>query len=82
MLLVLLLLACIVIIGVWREYPVAMTAYTYFFGALFLGAGSLYYIFTGQADQFLIPQHVSTPVYTVMWLSQIFCLGSRKLPLH
>lgn len=46
--------------GIWKEYPVAMTAYTYLFGSIFMGVATLYYVFTGQAHLFVIPRHVST----------------------
>ena len=38
----------------WREYPINVTAWTYFYGALFMGLASFYY--TGQPDKFKIPK--------------------------
>ena len=48
-----------VLVGRWKEYPVATTAYSYFFGAMFMGLASLYYPFQGQVDVFKIPVKVS-----------------------
>ena len=45
--------------GKWKDYPIAVTAYGYLFGSLFMGSFTLYYIWSGQPEQFLIPQHVS-----------------------
>lgn len=36
-----------------------MTAYSYFFGALFMGLASIYYAASQQFDKFVIPQTVS-----------------------
>ena len=44
--------------GKWKEYPVTITAYSYFFGAMFMGLFSLYYAATGQSREFQIPQKV------------------------
>ena len=53
-----------IIVGKWSAYPMAVVAYAYVFGFLFMVIANLYYVFTGQLDQFLIPYHVSqwTPV--------------------
>ena len=50
--------AIMVIIGKWTAYPMAIVAYTYLFGFLFMFMANLYYVLTGQLDQFLIPYHV------------------------
>ena len=46
--------------GKWREHPVAVTMYTYMFGALFMGIASLYFVIKKQTSEFIIPQEVST----------------------
>ncbi len=46
-------------LGKWREHPVAVTAYSYGFGALFMAIASLYFVFTGQTDAFYLPPDVS-----------------------
>ena len=43
----------------WRERPVAVTAYSYMFGSLFIGVSSLYFVITGQTSEFSIPITVS-----------------------
>ena len=47
-----------IMVGRWKEYPVATTAYSYFFGAMFMGLASLYYPFQGQVDVYKIPLEV------------------------
>lgn len=42
----------------WKDYPMAVTGYAYFFGFIFMLVGNMYYVLSGQADQFLIPYHV------------------------
>ncbi len=49
-----------VVVGMWKDYPIAMTAYSYLFGATYMGLATLYYVFTGQYDLFWIPQRVRT----------------------
>lgn len=49
--------------GKWKQYPVAVTAYSYFFGALFMGLSTIYFAASGQGDQFAIPQDVSIYVF-------------------
>ena len=44
--------------GKWKDYPVGTTAYSYFFGAMFMGLASLYYPITGQVDVYQIPSQV------------------------
>ena len=51
-------LSLIVYIGKWRDYPVGVTAYSYTFGAMFMGIATIYFGATGQKSQFLIPQSV------------------------
>ena len=46
-------------IGKWRDHPVAVTMYSYMFGALFMGIASLYFVINGQTSEFIIPQEVS-----------------------
>ena len=46
--------------GKWREHPVAVTMYSYMFGALFMGLASLYFVIKKQTSEFIIPQEVST----------------------
>lgn len=50
--------------GKWKDYPIAITGYGYLFGSLFMGSFTLYYVWTGQLQQFIIPQHVSTHTLT------------------
>lgn len=45
----------------WQEYPIYVTAYSYFFGALFMGLASIYYAASQQFDKFTIQQTVSDP---------------------
>lgn len=45
--------------GRWKDYPVGTTAYSYFFGALFMGLASLYYPVRGEVDVYRIPLEVS-----------------------
>ncbi len=47
--------------GRWREYPVTITAYSYFFGAMFMGISSQYFPATGQSDKHLSIQGEHTP---------------------
>jgi hypothetical protein len=42
----------------WKDYPVGTTAFSYFFGAMFMGLASLYYPITGQVDVYYIPTEV------------------------
>ena len=44
--------------GIWRNYPIAVTGYSYLFGAVYMGIAVSYYLFSGQAEQFLLPSHV------------------------
>ena len=44
--------------GRWKDYPVGTTAYSYFFGAIFMGVTSLYYPIRGQVDIYKIPLEV------------------------
>ena len=57
-----------VLIGRWKEYPVATTAYSYFFGAMFMGLASLYYPFQGQVDVYKIPVKVSVEQWRGWWV--------------
>lgn len=43
----------------WRQYPIYVTAYSYFFGALFMGIGPIYYAAAGKYDQFTLTNTVS-----------------------
>ena len=52
--------------GKWKQYPVAVTAYSYFFGALFMGLSTIYFAASGQGDQFAIPQDVSIYVFAFL----------------
>ena len=56
--------------GKWKNYPVTVTAYSYFFGALFMGLSTIYFAATGQGDQFVIPQNVS--MYACMYVCIMF----------
>lgn len=47
-------------LGKWRDHPVAVTTYSYMFGAIFMGLASLYFVITGQTSEFYIPLDVST----------------------
>ena len=49
-------------LGRWKEYPVATTAYCYFFGALYMGVFSFYFVVVGRAQEFILPQRVSCVV--------------------
>lgn len=44
--------------GIWKAYPTAGLAYTYFFGFLFMLMSIMYYVFTGQLELFLLPRQV------------------------
>ena len=46
--------------GRWKDYPVGTTAYSYFFGAMFMGVASLYYPINGQFDVYYMPLEVYT----------------------
>ena len=46
--------------GIWRNYPIAVTGYSYLFGAVYMGI-AVSYLFSGQAEQFLLPSHVCKP---------------------
>ena len=65
-------LSLIVYIGRWRDYPVGVTAYSYTFGAMFMGIATIYFGATGQKSQFLIPQSVCCVLWwhntTLYWL--------------
>ena len=52
--------------GKWRNYPVAITAYAYLFGFIYMGLASLYVFPTGNSKDYKIPPEVSTytHVYT------------------
>ena len=49
--------------GKWREHPVAVTMYSYMFGAIFMGIASLYFVIKKRTSEFVIPQEVSTLMY-------------------
>ncbi len=53
----------------------AMVAYTYFFGFLFMLVATMYYVFTGQLDQFLIPYHVreNSSYSSCQWRIAVVC---------
>ena len=38
----------------------AVTAYSYFFGAIFMGLATIYFAASGHTSDFAIPQKVST----------------------
>lgn len=59
-------------LGRWKKHPIYVTAYSYFFGALFMGLGSLYYVGTGQYTLFKIPQDVRAE--TIVWYKLIYVL--------
>ncbi len=42
----------------WRKYPIYVTAYSYFFGAVFMGIGTIYYAASGKYSEFHIPLDV------------------------
>lgn len=44
--------------GKWKQYPIYVTAYGYFFGALFMGLSSMFYVAKNQTHLFRIPQEV------------------------
>ena len=43
----------------WRDHPIYITAYGYFFGALFMGMGSIYYAATKEYAAFTLQPEVS-----------------------
>ena len=43
----------------WRDKPIFVTAYSYFFGALFMGLASVYYVATKQFEAFKVEDKVS-----------------------
>ena len=45
--------------GKFKEYPVTITAYSYFFGAIFMGLSTIYPAVTSQGKAFRIPTSVS-----------------------
>ena len=60
-------LVCIIsCTGKWRDYPIAVTAYSSFFGAVYVGLASIYFAATGREEEFIMPQAVSTDIYTYL----------------
>ena len=49
---------CFLFLGKWRDYPVNVTAYSYAFGAIFMGLATIYFGASGKKSEFLIPQNV------------------------
>ena len=45
--------------GRWKDYPVNVTAYSYFFGSIFMGMLSVYFAATKQYSKFHLPDDVS-----------------------
>lgn len=45
-------------VGRWSDYPIAVTAYGYMFGAAFMGLSIPLCFFTGQASSLSIPRQV------------------------
>ena len=45
--------------GKFKQYPVTVTAYSYFFGAIFMGLSTIYPAVTSQGNAFRIPMSVS-----------------------
>ncbi len=42
----------------WKDYPIAITATCYFFGAIYMGLASTYFLFTNQVEEFRMPRYV------------------------
>ena len=54
----------------WREYPVNVTAYSYFFGAVFMGLASIYYY--NQPEVYVLPNEVCVLWSWLIYLDQLF----------
>jgi len=39
----------------WKHYPVMITAYSYFFGMIFMGLSTTYFAATGRGEEFTVP---------------------------
>jgi drug/metabolite transporter (DMT)-like permease len=57
----------------WKEYPVATTAYSYFFGAVFMGLASLYYPFQGRVDVYHIPRESLYALVFAIFITSALC---------
>lgn len=57
----------------WKDYPIAVTGYAYLFGSLFMGSFTLYYIWSGQPEQFIIPQHSLYALAYAVFITSAFC---------
>lgn len=57
----------------WREHPVAVTMYSYMFGALFMGISSLYFVIKGRTSEFIIPQESSYALVYAIFISSALC---------
>ena len=58
--------------GKWRDHPVAITAYSYFFGAVFMGLASLYVFPVGKSEEYKIPSQVSLGLYALTVIQILF----------
>ena len=73
----------------WKEYPIAVTAYTYLFGSIFMSIANLYFVFTGQAHVFILPRQVrekksseleiAVDHFSEMTNQISFCLGIKYI---
>ena len=53
-------------LGIWKEYPMAVTGYAYLFGTVFDALFCSYYLFSGQTQAFLLPKHVRIIAHTLV----------------
>jgi len=57
----------------WKDYPVATTAYCYFFGALYMGVFSCYYMMVGRAQEFILPQRSLFALLYAIFITSAVC---------
>jgi drug/metabolite transporter (DMT)-like permease len=57
----------------WKDYPVGTTAFSYFFGAMFMGLASLYYPITGQVDVYYIPTESLYALVFAIFITSALC---------
>lgn len=58
----------------WRQKPIAVTAWIYLFGTIFMALSSLYYVITGQLDKFTyFPKEEIYPIIYAVFIASSLC---------